>query len=129
MPQHKSPVIKAELSIRPCTSLRSLTIYGANPAAPALVGFLDEISSPRIEKIVLVLRRRNNPDNIASLPNFGPLDEAMRARNLSRLRKFQIIYDGTLDGDAVLDKIRHDLPYTLSRGILHLTTAQSASGW
>ena len=117
-----SSEIKRELSLRPCSSISTLTLESVDLASPGLVDFISEISSPHIRRLVFPFTMRNP----AALPDFTPLAALLSSsNNLAGLEDVLFIYKGNAEESAVSGKMNKELPEAVGRGLVRLVCVRT----
>ncbi|GJE91636.1 hypothetical protein PsYK624_077860 [Phanerochaete sordida] len=110
----EAEMVRTEISLRPCTALRALTLRHHNPLSRAVLELVSEVRTPLRSLTLGVL----DVDGAAALPCFAPLAVCLSEALMRTLQEGRVLYRGPLPESAVLKKLREDLPLLHARGTL-----------
>lgn len=113
-------VLKQRISLKGCTSLKTLTVHDIeNPTSELVCAFLAEVTSTHIHTITLPVLLGGDT---SALPSFAHFAAPFSKAPLTGLQCLRVVYQGLLSCDEVMQKLQHDLPRVHSRGIIKVVS-------
>ncbi|GJE89970.1 hypothetical protein PsYK624_060880 [Phanerochaete sordida] len=106
-PPLEAEIIRTDISLRPCTALRTLTLRHHSPLSPAVLELVAGVRSPVRCITVGVFAL---PDE-RSLPTFALLAQTIGDALAGPLQKIRVLFTGPIGQRAVLAKLQQDLAH------------------